>query len=196
MKEKQKKTAGLEDLTSAALRILWFFFAYPDKEFSLNDIREETKTSKSNAKKIILDFEKKGLVKREILGRLWRLRANTESARFRHAKIAYNLELVYEIYREYLLEEITKHYPQARAVIFFGSYRKGEDTQKSDIDIAIEVPGTKEPKIDEILSLNKVAYRENVKVNLLVFSRDKVDLNLFANIANGIVLDGVLEAKP
>jgi len=33
-------------------------------------------------------------------------------------------------------------------------------------------------------------------VHLHIFSRNKVDLNLFANISNGIILDGFLEVHP
>ena len=44
--------------------------------------------------------------------------------------------------------------------------------------------------------LENLGYRPNVPVNLYVFSRKKVDINLFSNIVNGIVLEGFLEAKP
>jgi hypothetical protein len=50
----------------------------------------------------------------------------------------------------------------------------------------------------EIIQLGRVdiGYRKNVLVNLHLFTRNRVDLNLFANIANGIVLEGFLEARP
>ena len=41
-----------------------------------------------------------------------------------------------------------------------------------------------------------IGYRKNVPVNVHVFSRNKIDLNLFANIANGIILEGFLEVRP
>ena len=44
--------------------------------------------------------------------------------------------------------------------------------------------------------LEKLGFRKNVKVNIHIFSRNKIDLNLFTNIANGIVLDGLLEVHP
>ena len=44
--------------------------------------------------------------------------------------------------------------------------------------------------------VEQLGYRKKVNVNLHVFSRNKIDLNLFVNIANGIVLDGFLEVRP
>ncbi|MBI2137093.1 hypothetical protein HYU12_01090, partial [Candidatus Woesearchaeota archaeon] len=77
-----------------------------------------------------------------------------------------------------------------------GSYRKGDDTDKSDMDIAVEAIGNKEMEITELGIIKQFGYRKNVKVNMHIFSRSKADLNVFTNIANGIVLYGLLEAKP
>jgi len=51
-------------------------------------------------------------------------------------------------------------------------------------------------KIVELGIFHKWGYRKNVSVNLHIFSRNKIDINLFSNIVNGIVLEGFLEAKP
>ena len=78
----------------------------------------------------------------------------------------------------------------------FGSYRKGDDTDKSDIDLAIEIVGNEDIKIVQLGAIPQIGYRKNVPVNLHIFSRNKIDLNLFNNIVNGIVLEGFLEASP
>jgi predicted nucleotidyltransferase len=80
--------------------------------------------------------------------------------------------------------------------MLFGSYRRGDDTEKSDIDIAVEILEDKELQIFELGKIAEFGYRENVPVNLHVFSRKKIDLNLFSNIANGFVLEGFLEVRP
>ena len=112
---------------------------------------------------------------------------------FTTRKIAENLRLVYE---SGVLEEINKHYPQALAVVLFGSYRKGDDVRESDLDLAVEVLGNEELQIIELGIITKLGYRENVKVNVHVFTRNKIDLNLFTNVANGILLQGLLEVRP
>jgi len=55
--------------------------------------------------------------------------------------------------------------------------------------------GDDELSIIRLGIIEKLGYRKNVPVNLHIFSRNKVDLNLFTNIANGIVLDGLLEVR-
>jgi hypothetical protein len=85
--------------------------------------------------------------------------------------------------------------PSAKAIILFGSYRKGDDTEQSDIDIAAEISGNELPKIIELGFLQNHGYRKDVRINLYIFSRNHVDINLFSNIANGIVLTGFLEVR-
>jgi len=83
-----------------------------------------------------------------------------------------------------------------KAIYLFGSYRKGDDNEKSDIDIAVEVLDNKDIRIIEAGIISKFGFRKNVKINLHIFSKNKVDFNLFSNIVNGILLEGFLEVKP
>ncbi|MCK5043104.1 MAG: nucleotidyltransferase domain-containing protein [Candidatus Aenigmarchaeota archaeon] len=100
------------------------------------------------------------------------------------------------VYDSGVLQEIYTQIPSPRVIVLFGSYRKGDDTEKSDIDIAVEVIGDEDVQIKELGKISKLGYRKNVTVNIHIFSRNKIDLNLFSNIANGIVLDGFLEVHP
>ena len=93
------------------------------------------------------------------------------------------------------MDAIYKSIPSSRAIILFGSYRWGTDVEESDIDIAIEVVGNEHFRVTRLGIIEQLGYKKNVPVNVHLFSRNKVDLNLFANIANGIVLDGFLEVR-
>ena len=99
-------------------------------------------------------------------------------------------------YESEVVEYIRKQIPNAKVISLFGSYRKGDDVNGSDIDIAVEVLGGKPFEIRELGTISQLGYRKNVKVNMHIFSSSRVDLNLFTNIANGIILDGLLEVKP
>jgi len=81
-------------------------------------------------------------------------------------------------------------------IILFGSVARKEATEKSDIDLAVETLDNKGLRIQELGVLPRLGYRKGVKVILHIFSRNQVDLNLFSNIANGIVLEGFLEVRP
>ena len=107
-------------------------------------------------------------------------------------KKAYNLE---KIYNSGIINKIKRKFPGYKSIILFGSYRKGDDTEKSDIDFAVEISGNQKLKIEEFEKIREMGYRKNILVNLHIFSRQFIDNNLFSNIANGIILEGFLEVK-
>jgi len=174
-------------------KILFWFFSYPNKEFSLSDIAKELNISKNTASYITNELCKEEFLKIQTIGRIWRISCNKNHIYNYSKKISYNLMMVYE---SGIIEEIHKIIPNPKNIILFGSYRKGDDDENSDIDIAIEIIGNEEPKIHELGVISKFAYRKDVLVNLHIFSRNKIDINLFSNIANGIVLEGFLEVRP
>lgn len=173
-------------------KVLHWFFSRPG-ETSLTELALRLKISKTTANKVVRLLEKEGFLKKEVLGRIWRISCNPRHDYNVSRKISYNLGLVYE---SGIIKEIRFKIPSARAIILFGSYRKGDDNNKSDIDIAVEIPDNEELHIISLGILSQLGYRKNIPVNVHVFSRNKINLNLFSNIANGIVLDGFLEVKP
>ena len=189
MAKNLKKTG---ELNGAYVKVMHWFFSYPNKETGLNELSEALGIAKTTAGRIVLQLAEEGFLKREVLGRIWRISCNQNHRYNFTRKIAYNLALVYE---SDILPKIHETMPNPRAVILFGSYRKGDDTEESDIDIAVEIIEGRDVKIRELCILHEFGYRKNVPVNLYIFSRKNVELNLFANIANGIVLEGFLEAR-
>ncbi len=181
------------ELSTAAQRILRWFFAYPNKDFTFNELCKATGTSKTNAKVVVEELIRRGFIAKTVLGRLWRLVAHPQSEKFRQMKIAATFE---NVYASGIVELVRKKYPQARAIILFGSFRKGDDIVGSDIDIAVEVSGKQELVIESLGVIHWFGYRRDVMINIHIFSRQNVDINLFSNIANGIVLDGFLEVRP
>ncbi|MBI3623761.1 nucleotidyltransferase domain-containing protein [Candidatus Pacearchaeota archaeon] len=194
MKKSTIKNNDVESLkeSDALLKTLFWFFAFPDKEVSLNDLSRNIGVSKTTCSKIVLNLVEEGFLKKENLGKVWRISCNVNHPYNSTVKIPHNLSI---IYRSGIVEHVYKLIPEAKSIILFGSYRKGDDTSQSDLDIAVEVVGDKSPEIMNIGNLDQLGYRKNVPVRLFVFSRNKVDLNVFANIANGIVLSGFLEVR-
>ena len=103
--------------------------------------------------------------------------------------------MIYDAYYAGLRAHISSLVGNAQVIVLFGSYRKGDDTDKSDVDIAVEVASNKDLEIIQLGRIPKFGYRKDVPINLHVFSRNKIDINLFSNIANGIVLEGFLEVR-
>jgi len=190
---KRLKRTELTELNEAYNKVLTWFFSFPDKEMSLNDLSEQLRISKTTANRVVKRLVEEEFLNFEELGRVWRITCNKQHTYNFSRKIGYNLTMVYE---SGIIEEIHKRVESPRAIVLFGSYSKGDDNEKSDIDIAVEMISDEELKIIPLGVLPQFGHRQNVPVNLHVFSRNKIDLNLFANIVNGIVLWGFLEARP
>ncbi|VVB77894.1 Nucleotidyltransferase domain protein [uncultured archaeon] len=186
----------LIELNEAYGKIMQWFFSYPTIPISLSDLAKELSISKKTANRIVLQLIKEEFLIKEEIGKTWRISCNQKHIYNFTRKISYNLSLVYQVlYEAGIINEISKIVGNPKVIVLFGSYRKGDDTDKSDIDLAIEIAGNEELRIVHLGNLPSLGYRKNVPVNLHIFSRNKIDLNLFSNIANGIVLAGFLEVR-
>lgn len=194
-KIKRPYKADILELNEAYRKCLFWFFSYPNKEMSLNNLVTNLKISKTTARKIVFSLVEDDFLVKEELGKVWRIFVNKDHFYNKTIKICYHLENIY-LNLPWIMQEIYKNYPNPLAIVLFGSYRKGDDNENSDVDIAIEIIGNENSSLQELGVISQLGYRKNVKVNLYKFSRNKIDLNLFNSIANGIVLEGFLEVRP
>ena len=93
------------------------------------------------------------------------------------------------------MEFLIEHFGNPKAIVLFGSFRRGEDFSTSDIDIAIETDETEEYKTVGLRILSNFEKEIGRKIQLHLFNQKNVDAHVFNNIANGIVLSGFLEVK-
>ena len=179
-------------IQNAKQRVLEVFFQYTEKEFSLSDLAKEAAVAKPHIGKILKEFEKNELISITKLSKIWRIRANQQQWNFLKSKIIYNLNFMYN---SGLVEFLNNYYNSPKAIILFGSFRRGEDFSDSDIDIAIEIEGIEEYKtifLRELIEHEKAIGR---KIQIHLFNKQNIDNHLFNNIANGIVLLGFLEVN-
>ena len=173
-------------------KCLAWFYAYPRTKIGLTDLSKHIKSSKTAAKQIVESLVQIQFLNKETIGKAWLLSANPKHFYFITKKIPYNLMVIYE---SGILDAVYKTVLSYRTIILFGSFRWGTDVEESDIDIAVEVINNENLKVVQLGVIGQLGYRKNVPVNLHIFSRNKIDSNLFANISNGIVLDGFLEVR-
>ena len=188
-----KKIVRAVEKNEAYQKAIRWFFDYPEREITLSNLCANIGVSKSAGNKAVATLEKEGFLTRKVFGRVWALSANSTHPYLRVNKLPIHLD---NLLRLGVVDAVLSRFPQSRAIILCGSYRTGDDVSTSDIDIAVEVTGNHDPTTIDLGMVNQLGYRRNVKVNLLVFSRNRIDLNLFNNIANGIVLHGFLEVRP
>ncbi|MDP1695863.1 MAG: nucleotidyltransferase domain-containing protein [archaeon] len=191
--ERKLKNTDLLELSETYRRVLYYFFSFPQQSIGLNDLSENIGSSKTSTKIAVMKLIEEEFIVKEEVGKAWRISANQKHDFMITRKIPFNLQSIYEVR---IIEAVYNRVPNARAIILFGSYRWGTDNEKSDIDIAVEILDNKEMQIENLGVVESLGFRKNIKVNLHIFSRNKIDLNLFTNIANGILLDGILEVHP
>ena len=186
------KNVQFPNLDSGYFKILFLFLSFPNKEATLNEIVKELKISKSTANREILKLVKEGVLDKKEIGNAWRISLNKQHLYNRSRKVCFNLLMIQE---SFIVDIINRKYPSNNAIVLFGSYRKGDDNEESDIDLAVEVLGNKKLEVIELGVIKQFGLRFNVKVNLHLFSRNNININLLSNISNGIVIDGFLEVK-
>jgi len=177
---------------TAKNKIAEVLFRYPEKEFSLSDLAREAGVAKANIGNILNEFQEAGIISIEKLSKIWRIRSNQTNWLYVRSKIVYNLNF---IYKSGLVEFLVDFFKNPKAVVLFGSFRKGEDISNSDVDIAIE---STEAKGYETIGLRELSeFERNIgrKIQIHLFNREGIDINVFNNIANGILLWGFLEVK-
>ncbi|MBS3163717.1 nucleotidyltransferase domain-containing protein [Candidatus Woesearchaeota archaeon] len=177
---------------TAKNKIAEILFKYPEKEFSLSDLAKEAGVAKANIGGILEEFRKAGLINIEKLSKIWRIKANQTNWLYIRSKIVYNLNF---IYKSGLVEFLADFFKNPKAIVLFGSFRKGEDLSNSDIDIAIETNESNEHRTIGLKELSEFEQIIGRKIQLHLFSRENIDIGVFNNIANGILLWGFLEVK-
>ena len=177
---------------TAKSKIIEVLFRYPEKEFSLSDLAKEAGVAKANIGRILEEFSEAGLINIEKLSKIWRIKANQTHWLYIRSKIVYNLNFVY---KSGLVEFLIDFFKNPKAIVLFGSFRKGEDLSNSDMDIAIETGETKEYQIMGLRELSEFEQVIGRKIQIHLFNRETIDVGEFTNMANGILLWGFLEVK-
>lgn len=129
-------------------------------------------------------LEKENLIKIEKNRSMNLISLNRDEKKAINLKRVENLRLMYE---SELINHLENQLPGG-TILLFGSYSRGEDTNTSDIDIA--VIGRK----DKLLNLENFETILNRKININFYdSWKKIHNNLKNNILNGIVFIGGVE---
>lgn len=164
-------------------KVLELFFEYPTTVFYIREIARLLKISPPMVSINIRTLLREGYIVDVRTGITNEVRANINNDGFLEKKRVFNLE---SLYKCGLVGHLNKEYGLSPIAVF-GSYSRGEDTEKSDIDIAIITEKHK--------SLNLDNYEKTLKRRITVHEVDlkKVSKEFKNNLGNGIVLKGYLE---
>jgi predicted nucleotidyltransferase len=154
------------------------------EKLSQRDIAKELKVSPTAVANSVKKLIGKNLIKLERTKTINFISFNRDNPKAIELKRVENLKQIYlsEIH-DFLEEKLA-----GATIILFGSYSKGEDTNTSDIDIA--VIGRK----DKVMDLKVFEKRLNRKININFYDSWKnIHKHLKNNILNGIVISGSVD---
>jgi predicted nucleotidyltransferase len=162
-----------------------FFFLNPTLKLRVRQIEREVKVPLPSVIRYTKELEKERILKSFEIANITVFFAERASGQFLLEKKLFNiLQLFSSGLVKYIVEILSNP-----IVIVFGSYSKGEDIEKSDIDIYIETDSKKDLKL---FNFEKLLQRK-----IQVFSYKKIkdikNKELSNNIINGITLNGFLE---
>jgi len=159
-------------------KILEVFYENPSKSFTVREMMKITKVPRATVHKYFLDLKRQNLIDKEN-------KANN-TLLFKTMKTNYFVEKI--IYSGLVDELVEKLNPSC--IILFGSVRKGDSVQESDVDLFVESSVKKEMLLDK--------YQKRLKHKIQLFIEqdiNKIQPNLFNNIINGIKLYGSFKVK-
>ncbi len=169
-------------------QIVKFFLDNPTLNVHLRSLAKKLKISPTWIAKSLPSLEKAGFlsVKKDPETRLLTICADRDALAFKRLKLSSNLFYLHE---SGLLDKLIGLYHKPESIILFGSYRKGEDTEESDIDIAVITT----LKIQsDWTPFEKKLHR---KITVLELKKGKIEAGFKSTLANGIGLYGYFEMK-
>ena len=162
-------------------KVLAVFFESPSKEFHLRELSRLLKLSMPTIISVTDKLAKEKLIIKEKGKVITKVTANRDNIDFARRKRLHNLEL---IYNSSLINHIAESYNQPKAIILFGSFSRGEDIEKSDIDIAVIT----NKKLNLDLSKHENILKKAISLHEV--NLDKISEEFKANLLNGIILEG------
>src|SRR3989344_7597466 len=166
-------------------KIKEYFFLHPTEKLRVRQIERIVKVPLPSVIRYAKELEKEEIIQSNIISNIKVYSADRSSKEFLVEKKLFNIKSLYD---SEVVDHIIKELSNP-VIILFGSYSKGEDIEKSDIDLYIQTPSKK--------SINLKKYEKILQrsIQIFIFSDIKKISNpmLVNNILNGIVLNGYIE---
>ena len=162
-----------------------YFFINPNAKLRVREIERNLNLPLPSVIRYCKELEKESVLTTIKMGNVKFYTANRSSEKYLLEKKLCNIK---KIYKSGLIEHI-RHELSNPAIVLFGSFAKGEDTEESDIDLYIETPSKKEVILEKFEKLLKRRIQVFQHKNLNELSNP----HLANNVINGFLLNGFVE---
>jgi len=166
-------------------RIKEYFFQNPTDRLRVRHIERELNLPLPSVIRYAKELKNEEILKKSEIAKVKYYTSNRSSEKFLIEKTLFNIKTLFD---SELIKYLRREYSNP-TIIVFGSYSKGEDIEKSDIDLYIETSKKQ--------NFNLEKFEKILKRNIQVFNHKNIknihNKNLSNNIINGITLNGFLE---
>ncbi|MFB6216877.1 MAG: nucleotidyltransferase domain-containing protein [Candidatus Aenigmatarchaeota archaeon] len=173
----------INNLTKTELEVLMYFVQKPGAEKHIRGLSGEIDLPYSSTRNALKSLEEQNYLESEERGNL---KFYTPGEEFRNAKKVLNIRNIMESgLTDYLEEKL-----RPDAVVLFGSYLEGRDTESSDIDIAVVNGREKDVELEK--------FEEELGRDIQIIHVPEIgeeSAEFINTLANGYTLSGFLEAK-
>jgi len=161
-----------------------YFFVYPTAKLRVREIERALSLPLPSVIRYCKELEKEDILAIQKTGNV-NLYTASRNEKYLLEKKLYNIRQLHESgLIEHLRIELSNP-----AIVLFGSYAKGEDTENSDIDLYIETPSKKKADLAK--------FEKQLLRKLQVFQHKSIkeiaNPHLANNIINGITLNNYIE---
>ncbi|MFC1800641.1 nucleotidyltransferase domain-containing protein [Nanoarchaeota archaeon] len=166
-------------------KIKEYFFLNPTIRLRVRQIEREVKVPLPSVIRYTKELEEEKTLKSSTIADVKMYSADRTSEHFLLEKKLFNIR---QLFSSGLIASLVEKLSNPTLVVF-GSYSRGEDIEKSDIDIYIGTPSKKK--------VNLGAFEKILQRNIQVFIHSNIhnikNKELANNIVNGITLNGFVE---
>ncbi len=162
-----------------------YFFVNPNAKLRVREIERALKLPLPSVIRYCKELEKEGILTKIKIGDVNFYTSDWNSEKYHLGKKLHNIRRIYESgIIEYLKLELSNP-----AIVLFGSFANGEDTEESDVDFYVETSSKKDISLEKFKKFLKRDIQSFRHKNL----KEITNKNLANNIINGITLNSYIE---
>ena len=145
----------LSELNKSGLLVLEFFLGNPTSEFSYTEVRGRTKLAKATLSESLKFLAQIGFLESRRIGvtKLHKLKKNSQ--------IIKHLKILHTLMKLSALKEVGER--NGCEIFLYGSAARGEDTEKSDIDLLV-IGKVEKEKLKEDIARNLKKLGKEIKI--------------------------------
>ncbi len=164
-------------------KVLKEIFENPTYSFHIRELARKIKLNPNTIINVAKELKKEYLVIKKKNKNLVEIEGNVEDKMFIRSKRLFNL---HQLYDSGLVDFLIRFYNAPESIVVLGSYSKGEDIEKSDIDIVVITSKKEAPKTE--------IYERKLKrkLHLIANPYSSLSKEFYKNLINGVVLYGYL----